>query len=101
MLDIGWVGKARAMAREFQSSFEAMARDAELDKVRDEINKVGRTDFRRTIEKQVDPTGELGSAFDIGGGKKRADAAEPDAGSKPAPAAGENAPTAPAKASAD
>jgi sec-independent protein translocase protein TatB len=69
-----WVGKARGMAREFQSSLEAMAREAELDKVRDEINRVGRTDLRKTVEKQIDPTGELGSAFEIGKPAKPAEA---------------------------
>jgi sec-independent protein translocase protein TatB len=59
-----WVGKARAMAREFQNQLEDMAREAELDKVKQEIEKAGRTDVKRTIEKAVDPKGELGRAFD-------------------------------------
>jgi sec-independent protein translocase protein TatB len=59
-----WVGKARGMAREFQSQLEDMAREAELDKVKQEIEKAGRTDVKRTIEKTIDPKGELGRAFD-------------------------------------
>jgi sec-independent protein translocase protein TatB len=59
-----WVGKARGMAREFQNQLEEMAREAELDKVKDEIEKAGRTDVKRTIEKTIDPKGELGRAFD-------------------------------------
>ncbi len=59
-----WVAKGRAMAREFQNALEDMAREAELDKVKKEIEQAGRTDFSKTIEKTIDPTGELGSAFD-------------------------------------
>jgi sec-independent protein translocase protein TatB len=59
-----WVAKGRAMAREFQSALEDMAREAELDKVKSEIEKAGRTDLGKTIENTIDPTGELGQAFD-------------------------------------
>jgi sec-independent protein translocase protein TatB len=59
-----WVAKGRAMAREFQDAIEDMAREAELDKVKKEIEKVGRTDVGKTIERTVDPGGELGKAFD-------------------------------------
>ena len=59
-----WVAKGRAMAREFQSALEDMAREAELDKVKSEIEKAGRTNLGKSIEKTIDPTGELGSAFD-------------------------------------
>jgi sec-independent protein translocase protein TatB len=59
-----WVAKGRAMAREFQRSLEDMAREAELDDVKREIEKVGRINVRETIEKSIDPTGELGKAFD-------------------------------------
>jgi sec-independent protein translocase protein TatB len=59
-----WVAKGRAMAREFQTALEDMAREAELDKVKSEIEKAGRTDLGKTVEKTIDPTGELGKAFD-------------------------------------
>jgi sec-independent protein translocase protein TatB len=59
-----WVGKGRAMAREFQRALEDMAREAELDKVKSEIEKAGRTNLGKTIEKTIDPSGELGQAFD-------------------------------------
>lgn len=59
-----WVAKARAMAREFQNQLEDMARETELDKVKQDIEKAGRTDVKRSIEKTVDPEGELGRAFD-------------------------------------
>jgi sec-independent protein translocase protein TatB len=59
-----WVAKGRAMAREFQNALEDMAREAELDKVKSEIEKAGRTNLGKTIENTIDPTGELGKAFD-------------------------------------
>jgi sec-independent protein translocase protein TatB len=59
-----WVAKGRAMAREFQRSLEDMAREAELDDVKREIEKVGRTNIKKSIEKTIDPTGDLGRAFD-------------------------------------
>jgi sec-independent protein translocase protein TatB len=59
-----WAAKGRAMAREFQTALEDMAREAELDKVKNEIEKAGRTNVGKTIEKTIDPTGELSKAFD-------------------------------------
>jgi sec-independent protein translocase protein TatB len=59
-----WAAKGRAMAREFQRSLEDMAREAELDDVKREIEKVGRIDIKKSIEKTIDPTGDLGRAFD-------------------------------------
>ena len=59
-----WVSKGRAMAREFQRALEDMAREAELDKVKNEIEKAGRTNIGKTIEKSIDPSGELSKAFD-------------------------------------
>jgi sec-independent protein translocase protein TatB len=90
-----WVGKGRAMAREFQRALEDMAREAELDKVKSEIEKAGRTDIGKSIEKSIDPSGELSKAFDpragsrTDSGAKRAQADQPPEGeAKPAPAAG-------------
>jgi sec-independent protein translocase protein TatB len=59
-----WVAKGRGMAREFQRSLEDMAREAELHDVKREIEKVGRMDVKKSIEKTIDPTGDLGRAFD-------------------------------------
>jgi sec-independent protein translocase protein TatB len=60
-----WVGRARALAREFQSSIEEMAREAELDDVKKTIEQAGRTDLRKSVEKTLDPDGRLRSAFDV------------------------------------
>ena len=95
-----WVGKGRAMAREFQRALEDMAREAELDKVKSEIEKAGRTDVGKTIEKTIDPSGELSKAFDPKAGSgTRAQGTEP-APAEGAPAAAEPAkPASPAPAS--
>ena len=99
-----WVAKGRAMAREFQRSLEDMAREAELDDVKREIEKVGRTNIRKSIEKTIDPTGELGRAFDTNSGKaptKALGAAPNGEAKEPAPAkpvtSEQPAKTAPAK----
>lgn len=59
-----WAAKGRSMAREFQRSLEDMAREAELDDVKREIEKAGRINLSKTIEDTIDPTGEIGKAFD-------------------------------------
>jgi sec-independent protein translocase protein TatB len=90
-----WVAKGRAMAREFQRSLEDMAREAELDDVKREIEKVGRTNITKTIEKTVDPTGELGRAFDTSSSAR----ASPGGSKPPAkPAAAPNGEAEPAAA---
>jgi hypothetical protein len=78
-----------------------MAREAELDKVKSEIEKAGRTNIGKSIEKSIDPSGELSRAFDPNPASTKASAARrtqddrPAEGeAKPAPAAG--APVAPA-----
>ena len=82
-----WVAKGRAMAREFQNALEDMAREAELDKVKSEIEKAGRTNLGKSIENTIDPTGELGKAFDPSadsGKKSGKDAPAKPATAKPA-----------------
>lgn len=67
-----WVRKGRALARDFQNSLEDMAREAELDDVKRDIEKAGRTDLKKSVEKTIDPEGDLGRAFDPKDtGKKR------------------------------
>jgi sec-independent protein translocase protein TatB len=91
-----WAAKGRAMAREFQTALEDMAREAELDKVKQEIEKAGRTNIGKSIEKTIDPTGELSRAFDptaTGGAPAGGD--EPNGGSAAASSAGASPANAP------
>jgi len=59
-----WARKGRMLAREFQNSLEDMAKETELDDVRKEIENVGKTDFKKSVQETIDPKGELTKAFD-------------------------------------
>ncbi|HEX4111351.1 MAG TPA: Sec-independent protein translocase protein TatB [Stellaceae bacterium] len=54
-----WVGRARAIARDFQFQIDKMVRDSELDDVRKTMNAAASGDIDRTIRNFVDPTGEI------------------------------------------
>jgi sec-independent protein translocase protein TatB len=87
-----YAGKVKAMAREFQETIDEAVREAELDEVKKQIEKVGRLDVKKSIEDTVDPEGELGKALNIkgfpvtskSGGDRRAEAEAGSDGEKPA-----------------
>jgi len=54
-----WVGKARAIAREFQGSLDQMIREAELEEVRKQVEEAAKVDMSQAIERTIDPAGEL------------------------------------------
>jgi sec-independent protein translocase protein TatB len=54
-----WVGKARGIAREFQSSLDQMIREAELEEVRKQVEQAAKVDMSQAIERTIDPAGEL------------------------------------------
>lgn len=54
-----WVKRIRGLAREFQGHLDDVVREAELQEVRDGLNKARRMDIGKEIEKQVDPTGDF------------------------------------------
>src|SRR5579883_425330 len=54
-----WVGRARSVAREFQSSIDQMIREAELEDVRKQVEDATKLDLPNEIQKAVDPGGEL------------------------------------------
>lgn len=60
-----WLRKARGMAREFQSGVDEMVREAELDDIRAEANKIGTMDLEETLKDTIDPTGEVIDATDL------------------------------------
>jgi sec-independent protein translocase protein TatB len=71
-----WTAKARGMAREFQRSLDDMAREAELQDIKAEMEKLSRTDMRHKIEETIDPEGELRRSLNAPvGEEKRADQA--------------------------
>lgn len=55
-----WLRKAREMAREFQSGLDEMAREAELEDIKKEVQKATDVDIKGEITKTIDPTGDLG-----------------------------------------
>lgn len=59
-----WSAKARSMARDFQRSLDDMAREAELQDIKDELGKLSRTDMRARLERTIDPDGALRRAVE-------------------------------------
>lgn len=60
-----WTGKARAMAREFQRSFDDMAREAELEEIKAGLQKLNPASLEHTIRETVDPDRKLEQALDV------------------------------------
>ncbi len=54
-----WTGKARSMAREFQSGIDDMVREADLDDARKAIESAKSLDIGKVVEETIDPTGGL------------------------------------------
>ncbi len=54
-----WVRKIKDMAREFQSSIDDIAREAELDDIKKQLTEVQDFDLEQEIEETIDPTGEM------------------------------------------
>ena len=59
-----WVRKARSMAREFQNSLEEVAREAELEDVRREVQSISKDGIGKSLEKQFDPDGSVRSSVE-------------------------------------
>ena len=54
-----WIRKVKDMAREFQSSIDDIAREAELDDIKKQLAAAQDFDIEREIEQTIDPTGEM------------------------------------------
>lgn len=60
------VRKLRGMASDFQSGIDELAREAELDDLKNNIEKTASKDLASDLENTVDPTGEVtGSVREI------------------------------------
>jgi sec-independent protein translocase protein TatB len=59
-----WVGKARAIAREFQGSLDQMMREAELEEMRKQVEQATNVNLAHEIERSIDPGGELQKSLD-------------------------------------
>ncbi|MCK5274701.1 MAG: twin-arginine translocase subunit TatB [Alphaproteobacteria bacterium] len=51
--------KVRGMASEFQSGIDELAREAELDDLKKDIEKTASRDFASELENTIDPTDEV------------------------------------------
>lgn len=61
-----WTGRARAMAREFQSNLDDVIRESELDEIKKTVEKAADIgDIKGEIENSIDPSGTLDGAFDF------------------------------------
>ncbi len=59
-----WIRKIRSMAREFQDGIDDLAREADLDDLRKDIEKGAGVDFGDEIEQTIDPSGEMREAIE-------------------------------------
>ncbi len=57
------VRKVRAMASEFQSGIDDLAREAELDDLKKDIERTASTDIAGELEHEIDPTGEVAKSM--------------------------------------
>lgn len=58
-----WMGRARAIAREFQGSLDQMMHEAELDDIKHNIDRATHFDLNREIRNTIDPKGEIERSF--------------------------------------
>lgn len=58
-----WIRKVKDMAREFQSSIDDIAREAELDDIKKQLAEAQDFDLEHEMEKTIDPTGEMKSTI--------------------------------------
>jgi sec-independent protein translocase protein TatB len=54
-----FIGQARKLAREFQSGMEQMAREAGVDDLKREVNRVTSGEYGQQMKSYVDPDGTL------------------------------------------
>ena len=80
-----WSRKMRGLAREFQNSMDDLAREADLEDIRKDLNSVTGNDIAKKVENTVDPDHSLREA-----------ASTDYAAETPAPAGGSSAAETPA-----
>lgn len=58
-----WVRKIKDMAREFQSSIDDIAREADLDDIKQQLAAAKDFDINSELENAIDPTGDVSNAI--------------------------------------
>ena len=97
-----FVAKARGMARDFQTNVDDMVREAELDEVKKQVQKLEYGGFDQMIQNTVDPKGKIQDALrapDLAAPDLSAVATTPSPASAAPPAPGASPVTAAAPAS--
>lgn len=87
-----FVAKARGMARDFQTNVDDMVREAELDEVKKQVQKLEYGGLEQMIQDSVDPKGRIQEAL------RAPDLSAPDLSAPPAQPATPAAPPAAAPA---
>jgi len=57
------IRKIRGMARDFQDGLEELAREAELDEMKKELEASANLDLEAELERSIDPSGEVGQSI--------------------------------------
>ena len=93
-----WVGRARAIAREFQGQIDQMVRESELDEVRKNMAMATSLNPEEQLRKMIDPSGDLAKNLSTPEllGQTEAPKLDPDAPAIPAAADSLAPPAAPA-----
>ena len=60
-----WAGKARGLAREFQSSLDDLMREAEIEELKRQAQTARNLDLKGEAAKMIDPSGTLKNAFEV------------------------------------
>ena len=58
----GWIKQVRSVARDFQSTMEEAAREAEIDEIRKSVNEIKDNKLTERLKEEFDADGELTSA---------------------------------------
>jgi sec-independent protein translocase protein TatB len=93
-----FAAKARGMARDFQTNVDDMVREAELDEVKKQVQKLEYGGFEQMVQNAVDPKGMIQDALrppDLSSPSPAAAAASPASTAPAAPAAAAPAPAKP------
>lgn len=58
-----WAAKARSLAGEFRNNIDEMIRESELEKLKTQVDQLSSGNLAQSIEKTVDPKGEISGAL--------------------------------------
>lgn len=61
----GLIRKARGLADEFRGTLDDMAREADLEDIKKEVERAAKVDVAEEFEAAVDPSGDMDGAFDL------------------------------------